>query len=140
MQPNEGARRRSASDEPQGPKSQSEAEAIEDHQHWFEPIADHLGSAYLRYSFTKGTAQEIDFVVDALSLKPGDRVLDARQLPFKEDFDAAICLCEGAFGLMTADDENGAVLGQTSTSSTSGASNPAHTSAHHRPSRLRNSW
>ena len=27
--------------------------------HWFEPVADHLGAAYLRYSFTKGTAQEI---------------------------------------------------------------------------------
>jgi cyclopropane fatty-acyl-phospholipid synthase-like methyltransferase len=110
----------------------------------------------LRYSFTKGTAQEIDFVVDALSLKPGDRVLDvgcgpgrhshelarrgviahgvdissrfvelaieaappgatferldARHLPFREEFDGAICLCEGAFGLMTADGENSAVL------------------------------
>ena len=124
--------------------------------HWFEPIADHLGSAYLRYSFTKGTSQEIDFVIEALSLKPGDRVLDvgcgpgrhshelarrgfiahgidisarfvdlatrdappgatferldARHLPFKEEFDAAICLCEGAFGLVTADAENSAVL------------------------------
>ncbi len=48
----------------------------EDHQHWFEPIAEHLGSAYLRYSFTKGTVQEVDFVVETLSLKPGDRVLD----------------------------------------------------------------
>ena len=44
--------------------------------HWFEPIADHLGPAYLRYSFTKGTAQEIDFVIDALLLRLGDRVLD----------------------------------------------------------------
>ena len=52
------------------------AEASEDHQHWFEPIAEHLGSAYLRYSFTKGTVQEIDFVVGALGLQPGDRVLD----------------------------------------------------------------
>ena len=33
--------------------------------HWFEPVADHLGAAYLRYSFTKGTAQEVEFLVDA---------------------------------------------------------------------------
>ena len=33
------------------------------HDHWFEPLADHLGSAYLRYSFTKGTANEVDAVV-----------------------------------------------------------------------------
>ena len=30
--------------------------------HWFEPLADHLGSAYLRYSFTKGTANEVAFL------------------------------------------------------------------------------
>ena len=30
--------------------------------HWFEPIADHLGPAYLRYSFTKGTAQELSLI------------------------------------------------------------------------------
>ena len=35
-------------------------------QHWFEPIADHLGSAYLRYSFTKGTVQEVDFLMEAM--------------------------------------------------------------------------
>ena len=45
-------------------------------EHWFEPIADHLGRAYLRYSFTKGTSQEVDFLVDALELAPGHRVLD----------------------------------------------------------------
>ena len=44
--------------------------------HWFEPIADHLGPTYLRYSFTKGTEQEVEFLVDALRLRPGDRVLD----------------------------------------------------------------
>ena len=44
--------------------------------HWFEDLADHLGAAYLRYSFTKGTEQEVGFLVDALGLAPGDRVLD----------------------------------------------------------------
>ncbi|HEY9557658.1 MAG TPA: methyltransferase domain-containing protein [Acidimicrobiales bacterium] len=44
--------------------------------HWFEPVADHLGAAYLRYSFTKGTDQEVGFLVDVLGLEPGMRVLD----------------------------------------------------------------
>ncbi len=45
-------------------------------EHWFEPIAEHLGAAYLRYSFTKGTEQEVAFLVDELDLGPGARVLD----------------------------------------------------------------
>lgn len=44
--------------------------------HWFEDLADHLGSAYLRYSFTKGTAQEVGYLVEVLGLEPGQRVLD----------------------------------------------------------------
>lgn len=44
--------------------------------HWFEDVADHLGSAYLRYSFTYGTKNEVDFLVEALGLAPGQRVLD----------------------------------------------------------------
>ena len=113
--------------------------------HWFEDLADHLGSAYLRYSFTKGTEQEVGFLVDVLGLEPGMRVLDvgcgpgrhahalgrrgievhgidisqrfvdlaregapdgvtfdrldARSMPFDQEFDAAISLCQGAFGL-----------------------------------------
>jgi SAM-dependent methyltransferase len=43
---------------------------------WFNPIASFLGPAYLRNAFTKGTAQEVAFLVDALGLGPGDRVLD----------------------------------------------------------------
>jgi SAM-dependent methyltransferase len=42
----------------------------------FEALAAHAGAAYLRYSFTKGTEQEADFLVRALSLEPGMRVLD----------------------------------------------------------------
>ena len=125
-------------------------------QHWFEDLADHMGEAYLRYSFTKGTVQEIDHVIDALGLKPGDRVLDvgcgpgrhahelarrgitvhgidisqrfidiasanapegatferldARSLHFDAEFDAAICLCQGAFGLMTASGDDVVVI------------------------------
>ena len=44
---------------------------------WFRPLADHMQSAYLRYSFTKGTAQEVAFLVETCGLRPGDRVLDA---------------------------------------------------------------
>lgn len=43
---------------------------------WFRPLADHMQDTYLRYSFTKGTEQEVDFVVDVLGLRPGARVLD----------------------------------------------------------------
>jgi SAM-dependent methyltransferase len=124
--------------------------------HWFEPLADHMGAAYDRYAHTKGTVQEVDHVVKALGLTAGKRVLDvgcgtgrhahelarrgiavhgvdiserfiqiaaggapdgatfergdARTLGFDADFDAVICLCQGAFGMMTADGEDAAVI------------------------------
>ncbi len=124
--------------------------------HWFEPVADHLGRAYLRYSFTKGTRQEVEYLVGVLGLRAGQRVLDigcgpgrhafelarrgllvhgvdiserfvelarrdapegatferldARELPFEGEFDAAICLCQGAFGLMVDDGDDDAVI------------------------------
>ena len=49
---------------------------------WFNPIADFLGSAYWApnttrvQAFTTGTNQEIVFLVDALGLQPGSRILD----------------------------------------------------------------
>lgn len=45
-------------------------------RHWFEPVADHLGEAYLKYSFTRGTTAEIDGIVEMVGLQPGSRVLD----------------------------------------------------------------
>jgi SAM-dependent methyltransferase len=43
---------------------------------WFLPIARFLGPAYLRNAFTKGTEQEVEFLVGALGLEAGQRVLD----------------------------------------------------------------
>ena len=39
-------------------------------------LFDFLGAAYLEYSFTRGTEQEVAFLVDTLGLAPGDRLLD----------------------------------------------------------------
>lgn len=120
---------------------------------YFEAVGDLLGEAYLRYSFTKGTAQEVAFLLDLLALPRGARVLDvgcgpgrhavplaqaglavtgvdvsrrfldiaadaaraagvgaaffhvdARAMPFDDEFDAVVSICEGAFGLMAGDD------------------------------------
>src|SRR3954470_8636255 len=43
---------------------------------WFNEVAEFLGTAYLRNAFTKGTEQEVDFLVGQLGLEPGARVLD----------------------------------------------------------------
>lgn len=43
---------------------------------YFEPVAQTLGESYLRYSFTKGTAQEVEFLLSVLGLERGGRVLD----------------------------------------------------------------
>lgn len=115
---------------------------------WYQPLASHLKDAYLRYSFTKHTSAEVDFLFDALDLSPGKRLLDvgcgpgrhalemasrgvevvgidisrdfldvaraaaiergvsvslfemdARSMPFDEEFDAVMSICEGAFSL-----------------------------------------
>ena len=44
--------------------------------YWFGPLARFLGPAYLRNAFTKGTEQEVEFLIDALGLAPGQQVLD----------------------------------------------------------------
>jgi SAM-dependent methyltransferase len=121
---------------------------------WFNDVARFLGPAYLRNAFTKGTEQEVDFLVDALGLTAGQRVidvgcgpgrhalalarrgfeihgvdqspefvalardaatgegldasfevLDVRDLAYAKDYDAAICLCQGGFGLLGGRDE-----------------------------------
>ena len=36
--------------------------------------------------------------------------LDARSMTFDDEFDAVICLCQGAFGMMTADGDDGLVV------------------------------
>jgi SAM-dependent methyltransferase len=43
---------------------------------WFDDLARFLGPAYLRNAFTKGTEQEIEFLVERLDLTAGARVLD----------------------------------------------------------------
>lgn len=43
---------------------------------WFNEVADFLGPAYLRNSFTMGTEQEVEFLMVALGLEPGMKVLD----------------------------------------------------------------
>src|SRR5579863_6369204 len=42
----------------------------------FEALAGHARQAYLQYSFTRGTAQEVAFLMEELQLRPGMRLLD----------------------------------------------------------------
>lgn len=44
--------------------------------HWFLELAEHMGAAYERYSFTKGTDQEVGALIKMLAISPGQRVLD----------------------------------------------------------------
>lgn len=121
---------------------------------WFNGLARFLGPAYLRNAFTKGTEQEVAFLIDALGLEAGMRVLDVgcgpgrhalafarrgyqvtgidlspdflalardaaaaeglvmtllegdvRALAYTDEFDVAISLCQGGFGLLGGVDD-----------------------------------
>ena len=123
---------------------------------WFNELARFLGRTYWApntgrvMAFTKGTEQEVAFLVQALRLEAGERVLDVgcgpgrhslalarrglevtgvdfivlareaavaeglparfeivdvRELAFEGEFDAAVCLCQGGFGLLGGRDE-----------------------------------
>jgi SAM-dependent methyltransferase len=62
---------------------------------WFNEIAAFMGKAYWApdtgrvQAFTKGTEQEVDFLVDALALAPGARVLDAGCGPGRHSLELA---------------------------------------------------
>ena len=43
---------------------------------YFAAVGDRLGAAYLRYSFTRGSEQEVRFLLGLLDLPRGARVLD----------------------------------------------------------------
>jgi SAM-dependent methyltransferase len=115
---------------------------------FYKEIGNFLRENYLNYGFTRGTKQEVDFLIDLLELPRQSRILDigcgvgrhslelarrgycpvgidisegfiqyateiadaeglpaefvardARGIDYEEEFDGAICLCEGAFGL-----------------------------------------
>ncbi|MGH2812506.1 MAG: class I SAM-dependent methyltransferase [Actinomycetota bacterium] len=56
---------------------------------WYRPLAAHLREAYLRYSFTYGTAQEAGFLWDLLQLREGDRLLDVGSGPGRHSLEFA---------------------------------------------------
>lgn len=68
-------------------------------RHWFEDVADHLGPAYLRYSFTMGTAQEVAFLTEVLSLEAGMTVLDVGCGPGRH----AVALAEAGISVIAVD-------------------------------------
>lgn len=45
-------------------------------KHWFENVADTLGESYLKYSFTRGTKQEVGALIKMLEFEPSHRILD----------------------------------------------------------------
>jgi len=60
----------------------------------------------LSVSMIKATKE----VAESKNVQVDFRVCDARELLFENEFDAVLCLCEGAFGLLENDNENYKVL------------------------------
>ena len=74
--------------------------------HWFEELADHLGEAYLRYSFTMGTRNDMSDSrpsVDTISTppRPGDQQAHHDLGPVRADDRAAAALSCGGCGAWT---------------------------------------
>ncbi len=44
--------------------------------HWFEDVANTLGESYLKYSFTRGTNQEVEALIGMLAITGEHRILD----------------------------------------------------------------
>jgi SAM-dependent methyltransferase len=127
-----------------------------DYREFFNTLS---GEEYLDQVFTKNTINEVDFLLDVLSVQPGQHILDvgcgpgrhaielarrgyrvtgvdfsesflaagaeraeqagvgvefvcqdAREFARIRGFDAAICICEGAFGLLERDEDNQRIL------------------------------
>ncbi len=57
--------------------------------HFFEGLAEFMGPAYLRYSFTKGTVQEVEFLIRELALLPGTTILDVGCGPGRHSLELA---------------------------------------------------
>jgi SAM-dependent methyltransferase len=62
-------------------------------------VAEFLGPAYLRYSFTKGTDQEVKALVDLLAIEPGNKVLDVGCGPGRH----ALALARAGFDVLGID-------------------------------------
>lgn len=62
--------------------------------HWYQPVADFLGEAYLRNAFTKGTSQEIDFLLPRILPDGPGLVLDAGCGPGRHSLELARRGCE----------------------------------------------
>jgi 2-polyprenyl-3-methyl-5-hydroxy-6-metoxy-1,4-benzoquinol methylase len=127
---------------------------------WYKEMFEEMGIEYEDYPFTKGTENEVEWMIKEYLTSPGMKILDvgcgtgrhainlatkgyknitgidlspgmlsaarkaaqeknvavdfrtgdARELPFENEFDAALCLCEGAFGLLENDAENYKIL------------------------------